>query len=114
MKKLKLVINNQIKENKHKFFFKKELQTIMNLYGEMVSNGDCKDYGFTVGKLLISFDIYQRQSEKPILKIQKNLKPSSLNQKFLLKDSNENIIDKSENINILLKKIKFTNLKLIK
>ena len=114
MKKLKLVINNQIKENKHKFFFKKELQIIMNLYGKMVSNGDCKDYGFTIGKLLISFDIYQRHSERPILKIQKNLKPTSENHKFLLKDSNENVIDKGESINILLKKVKFTSLKLIK
>ena len=41
MKNLKLVVNN-ISGNKDRetFFVKKELQTILNLYGKMVSNGN--------------------------------------------------------------------------
>ena len=43
MKQLKLIINN---ENKKRdiFFNKTELQIILNLYAEMVSSGEWKDY----------------------------------------------------------------------
>ena len=47
MKNLKLVVNNNFKKNKKEIFFiKKELQTILNLYAKMVSNGTWKDYDF--------------------------------------------------------------------
>ena len=44
MSNLKLVVNN-VPNNSDKeiFFVKKELQTILNLYGKMVSNGTWKD-----------------------------------------------------------------------
>ena len=48
----------------------------------MVSNGTWKDYGVSIGPREISFDIYQRASEKPIYKILKNLKPKNYNEKF--------------------------------
>ena len=74
MKNLKLVVNNVSNNSDREIFFvKKELQTILNLYGKMVSNGTWKDYGVSIGPREISFDIYQRSSEKlftrePILK----------------------------------------------
>ena len=44
MRNLKLVVNN-IFDNRDRevYFIKKELQTILNLYGKMVSNGSWKD-----------------------------------------------------------------------
>ena len=68
MRNLKLVVNN-ISNNKDKeiFFVKKELQTILNLYGKMVSNGTWKDYGVSIGPREISFDIYQRASKNQFL-----------------------------------------------
>ena len=41
MRNLKLVVNNVPNNNEEKeiFFVKKELQTILNLYGQMVANG---------------------------------------------------------------------------
>ena len=36
MKNIRLVINNQIKKEKEKFFIKKELQCILNEYYEFV------------------------------------------------------------------------------
>ena len=57
MKKLKLIINNEKKGKfKNAFFIKKEMQTILNLYAKMVSNGEWKDYGLTLGPREISFD----------------------------------------------------------
>ncbi len=45
MKHLKLIINNDIKNNSNNYFIKKELKLILNLYAQMVSQGYCKDYG---------------------------------------------------------------------
>jgi hypothetical protein len=57
MRNLKLVVNNvSNNNNKEIFFVKKELQTILNLYGKMVSNGTWKDYGMSMGLKEISFD----------------------------------------------------------
>ena len=112
MKHLRLVVNNNLKKNeKEKFFIKKELQTILNLYAKMVSNGAWKDYGLSSGPKEISFDVYQRASDKPVLRILKNFKPNHFNEKFLIKDNNGNIIEKSENLSSLIKKTSWSNLK---
>ena len=51
MNKIRLVVNNEVqKKNKEKFFIKKELQSILNLYAKMVSNGTWKDRLFAKGK----------------------------------------------------------------
>ena len=92
MKNIKLVVNNDIKKEKEKFFIKKELQCILNLYAKMVSNGSWKDYSFSSGSREVSFDVYQRASDKPVLRILKNLKPNYYNEKYLIKDKNGNIL----------------------
>ena len=69
MRNLKLVVNNVGKNTvKEVFFVKKELQTILNLYGKMVSNGTWKDYGVSISPKEISFDIYQRASKNQFIK----------------------------------------------
>jgi len=115
MRNLKLVINN-ISNNKEKeiFFVKKELQTILNLYGKMVSSGAWKDYGVSIGPKEISFDIYQRASEKPIFRILKSLKPKNHNEKFYIKDRHGNVLDKSNNLFSLIEKTRWNNLRAIK
>ena len=115
MKKIRLVINNTgQKKEKERFFVKKELQCILNLYAKMVSNGSWKDYSFSSGSKEVSFDVYQRASDKPVLRILKNLKPIYYNERFLIKDKNGNILKKSENLNQLIDKTSWNNLRLIK
>ena len=114
MKNLILVINNDLRKEKEKFFIRKELQCILNLYARMVSSGTWKDYSFSSGSKEISFDVYQRTSDKPVLRILKNLKPGYVNERFLIKDKNGNILKKSENINQLINKTSWNNLKLVK
>jgi len=115
MKNLKLVVNNVSNYNGREIFFiKKELQTILNLYGRMVSNGTWKDYGVSVGLREISFDIYQRASEKPIYKILKNLKPKNCDEKFYIKDKHGNILEKSNDLSNLIDKTRWSNLKAVK
>ena len=115
MRNLKLVVNNTSNNKEREIFFvKKELQTILNLYGKMVSNGVWKDYGMSVGPREISFDIYQRASEKPIFRILKSLKPKNHNEKFYIKDRHGNVLDKSNNLFSLIEKTRWNNLRAIK
>ena len=87
MNKIKLIINNDLrKKERERFFIKKELKCILNLYAKMVSNGSWRDYAFSTGSREVSFDVYQRTSEKPVLRITKNLKPVYLNEKYFIKD----------------------------
>ena len=114
MKNIKLVINNNFKKEREKFFIKKELQSILNLYAKMVSNGSWKDYSFSTGSKEVSFDVYQRASDRPVLRILKNLKPNHYNEKYLIKDKNGNVLKKSENLNQLINKTSWNNLRLVK
>ena len=102
MKHLKLIVNNDI-NRKEIFFNKKELKLILNLYGEMVASGDWKDYGLTISKKEISFNVYHRASEFPVYKITKNLKPKNENEKYLITDSQNKVINHSENLENLIK-----------
>ena len=113
MKNIRLIIDNSRKA-KQAYFVKKELQTILNLYAKMVSNGTWKDYSLSSGSKEISFDVYQRASDQPVLRILKNLKPNYYNEKFLIKDKNGNIIKKSENLKKLINKTSWNNLRLVK
>jgi len=112
MKHLKLVINN---ENKKRdiFFNKKELKLILNLYAEMVSSGEWKDYGLSILKKEVSFNVYQRTSEFPAYKITKNLNPKYLNEKYFIKNTQNKIISNSENLQNLIRKIVWKKLKLV-
>ena len=113
MKNIKLIINNDRKFNQP-YFIKKELQTILNLYAKMVSNGTWKDYSLYAGNKEISFNVYKTASDKPILRILKNLKPSYKNEKYLIKDKNGKVIQKSENLKLLIDRTGLGKLKLIK
>ena len=112
MKYLKLIINN---ENKKKdiFFNKSELKVILNLYAEMVSSGEWKDYGLSISKREVSFNVYHRTSEYPIYKIAKNLKPKNESEKYIIKDSKNKTIKNSENLKSLIDKITWKKLKLV-
>ena len=103
-----------MKKGKRIFFFNKmELQLILNLYAKMVSSGEWKDYGLSISKKEVSFNVYHRTTEFPIYKITKNLKPKNENEKYLIKDIKNKMVKKSENLESLIQKIVWTKLKLV-
>ena len=115
MKKIRLIINNDIKKKeRQRFFIKKELQCILNLYARMVSNGTWKDYSFSSCTKEVSFDVYQRTSDKPVLRIAKNFRPNYFNEKFFIKDKDGNVIKKSEDLDQLINKTSWNKFKVIK
>jgi len=112
MKHLKLVINNPL-EKKDYFFNKNELKSILNLYVKMVSSGEWKDYGLSISKKEISFNVYHKASEFPAYRITKNLKPKNQNEKYLIKNSHNRIINKSDNLENLINKVIWKKFKLV-
>ena len=111
--KLRLIVNNNF-DKPETFFIKKELRSILNLYAKKVSSGDWKDYGLSVNKKEVTFDVYQRSSEKPVYRISKNLNPKRNDDKFYILDRNGKILKKSDNLENLIRKIEWNKLKLVK
>ena len=112
MKHLKLVVNNR-NVKRDMFFNKRELKLILNLYAKMVSGGEWKDYGLGISKNEVSFNVYRRASEYPAYKITKNLKPKTQHEKYIIKDSQNNIINNSENLKTLIRKVIWKKFKLV-
>ena len=57
-----------------------------------------KDYSFSTGSKEISFDVYQRTSDQPVLRILKNLNQIIIMKNILLKDKNGKVLKKSESL----------------
>tara|TARA_B100000029_G_scaffold168204_1_gene164381 strand:- start:282 stop:623 length:342 start_codon:yes stop_codon:yes gene_type:complete len=112
MKHLKLIINNEIKKSEI-FFNRKELKIILNLYAQMVSRGEWKDYGLNISKREVSFNVYHRASDSPAYKITKNLRPKNRGDKYLIVDVQKKTVNSSENLQNLISKIIWKKFKLV-
>jgi hypothetical protein len=53
-------------------FDRKELSTILNVYGRKVASGEWRDYAIDFLRERALFSIYKRSSERPIYVIEKN------------------------------------------
>ena len=111
MKRIQLVINNDVKKYSEEFFIKGELKCILNLYAKMVSNGSWKDYGLAISSKKVTFSVFKNAAENAVYKICKTFKPINQNLKYSITDSNGKIISNSSSLeNLILK----TNWKKIK
>ena len=101
---LKLVINNpQNKIEQKQFFEKDELKIILDLYAKMVSEGSWKDYGLNISSKQVSFSVFKNTTENALYKICKNFKPKNKNLKYLITDTNGNILKNTFELKTLLK-----------
>ena len=108
---LKLVVNNEKRDDKQKNFFeKKELKTILDLYAKMVSEGSWKDYGLSISSKQVSFSVFKNAAENAIYKICKNFNPSNKNLRYLITDTNGKVLKNSYQLSYLLKNTKWKNL----
>ena len=110
-KNLKLVVNNVYLNQNQKFFFeKKELKIILDLYAKMVSEGSWKDYGLNISSKQVGFSVFKNATENAKYQICKNFKPNNKNLKYLVTDSKGKILKNSDNLENLLKNIKWKKL----
>jgi len=115
MNYLKLIVkkSNLLTKNENCFFNKFELKIILNFYSKMVSKGFWKDYGLYISKKEVSFNLYRRASENPEFRICKNFNQKNKNLKYFTSDSHGNILNMSKNLDELLYKTRWKNLKLV-
>jgi hypothetical protein len=53
------------------FFERRELETLLRLYGRMVAAGEWRDYAISGLKDLAVFSVFRRTSEAPLYRIEK-------------------------------------------
>ena len=63
--------SSQVYENSQVAFQRAELALILNVYGQMVSQGEWKDYAMDFLKERAIFSIYRRASEHALYRIEK-------------------------------------------
>ena len=108
---LKLVVNNNFKDNRENLFFEKEeLKIILNLYAKMVSEGSWKDYGLNISAKQVGFSVFKNAAENAIYNICKNFKPNSKNLKYCITDSRGRILKNSHDLENLIYKINWKKL----
>lgn len=56
------------------FFDRRELQTILNVYGRNVAAGEWRDYGIATSRDAVTFAVYRRTAEFPLYRIEKRPK----------------------------------------
>ena len=101
---LKLVVNNSHKQpDERQFFEKDELKVILDLYAKMVSEGSWKDYGLNISSKQVSFSVFRNATENALYKICKNFGPKNKNLKYLITDTNSNILKNSFDLKSLLR-----------
>ena len=116
MNHLKLIIKNSNLATKKKlnyFFDKSELKIILNLYAKMVSKGFWKDYGLNISKEKVSFNVYKKAFENAEFRIHKNIRLKNKNLKYFTSDSQGNILNTSKNLEELLNKTRWKDLRLV-
>ena len=101
---LKLVVNNSNKQIEERQFFERdELKVILDLYAKMVSEGSWKDYGLNISSKQVSFSVFRNATENALYKICKNFGPKNKNLKYLITDTNSNILKNSFDLKSLLR-----------
>ena len=96
--------SNQLK-NKFTSFHKTELNLILSVYAQKVSQGHWKDYAIDHGKYTAVFSIYRSTFENAFLRIIKN-KNKGKHITFTLIDFNKKNIKESENLSDITRYLK--------
>ena len=109
---LKLIVNNSHNKIEEKQFFEKnELKIILDLYAKMVSEGSWKDYGLNISSKQVGFCVFKNATENAMYKICKNFKPTNKNLRYLITDTNGQILKNSFELKSLLNNADWKRLK---
>lgn len=65
-------------------FDRKELQSILSLYGRKVAQGEWRDYALDFLRDRALFSIYKRSSERPLYVVEKNLRLRNKQGQFMV------------------------------
>jgi hypothetical protein len=93
-------------------FEKIELNTILQLYGIMVSKGIWKDYSISFMEECVIFSVYQNNSDCALFSIKKSPKFFSTGRMYSVNQMDGKIIKGSNDLNSVLRVVKHKQLKI--
>ena len=84
-------------------FDRRELNTILNLYGRKVASGEWRDYAIDFLKDRALFSIYKRASERPLYVIEKNPKLRNRQGQYMVTIENGRVLKRGHELDNVLR-----------
>ena len=84
-------------------FDRRELTTILNLYGRKVADGEWRDYALDFLKDRAMFSIYKRASERPLYVIEKNPKLRSRQGQYMVLTQDGRVLKRGHELATVLR-----------
>ena len=84
-------------------FDRRELNTILNLYGRKVASGEWRDYAIDFLKDRALFSIYKRASERPLYVIEKNPKLRNRQGQYMVTSQDGRVLKRGQEIDTVLR-----------
>jgi hypothetical protein len=84
-------------------FDRKELTTILNVYGRKVASGEWRDYAMDFLRERALFSIYKRASERPIYVIEKNPKLRAKQGQYMVLSQDGRVLKRGHELSTVLR-----------
>jgi hypothetical protein len=84
-------------------FDRKELTTILNLYGRKVVEGEWRDYAIDFLRERALFSIYKRSSERPVYVIEKNPKLRDKQGQYMVLSQEGRVLKRGHELSTVLR-----------
>jgi hypothetical protein len=84
-------------------FDRRELQTILNLYGRKVANGEWRDYALDFLRDRALFSIYKRASERPFYVVEKYPKLRLKQGQYLVFAQDGRVLKRGHDLSVVLR-----------
>jgi hypothetical protein len=84
-------------------FDRKELTTILNLYGRRVAEGEWRDYAMDFLRERALFSIYKRSSERPVYVIEKNPKLRNKQGQYMVLSQEGRVLKRGHDLSTVLR-----------
>jgi hypothetical protein len=84
-------------------FDRRELTTILNIYGRMVAAGEWRDYAIDFLRERALFSIYKRASERPLYVVEKNPKLRNRQGQYLVMSQDGRILRRGHDLSAVLR-----------
>lgn len=84
-------------------FDRKELSTILNLYGRKVAEGEWRDYAMDFLRERALFSIYKRSSERPVYVIEKNPKLRNKQGQYMVLSQDGRVLKRGHELSTVIR-----------
>ena len=92
-------------------FDRRELTTILNLYGRKVAEGEWRDYAMDFLKDRALFSVYKRASERPLYVIEKNPKLRAKQGQYMVLTEDGRVLKRGHDLATVLRVLDLTLVK---